>query len=150
MALSKTAFLLTMASCTLLTSGALGSLALTQCGALERPQHTTSRVRPATFGLGPIAGTACSSSRLGERRHVLLREGRRTFGAQGRPRRGPTVCGIFGLGVPERVVIAGVAAVLVGPKQLPELGKSLGKTVKSFQQVSDARPAGGGRMCGVG
>ena len=48
----------------------------------------------------------------------------------------PVVCGLFGLGVPEIAVIAAVAAVLFGPKQLPEIGKSLGKTVKSFQQVT--------------
>jgi len=50
--------------------------------------------------------------------------------------RQPVVCGLFGLGVPELVVIAGVAAVLFGPKQLPQVGKSLGKTVKSFQEAA--------------
>ncbi|KAE8800036.1 hypothetical protein D1007_24513 [Hordeum vulgare] len=43
---------------------------------------------------------------------------------------------LFGLGVPEMVVIAGVAALLFGPKQLPEIGRSVGKTVKSFQQAA--------------
>ncbi|KAI3448708.1 hypothetical protein Pfo_005373 [Paulownia fortunei] len=43
---------------------------------------------------------------------------------------------IFGLGVPELVVIAGVAALVFGPKQLPEVGRSIGKTVKSFQQAA--------------
>ena len=50
---------------------------------------------------------------------------------------------LFGLGLPELVVIGGVAAILFGPSKLPELGKSLGKTVKSFQAaatVSATRP----------
>ncbi|XP_071722640.1 sec-independent protein translocase protein TATA, chloroplastic-like [Rutidosis leptorrhynchoides] len=43
---------------------------------------------------------------------------------------------IFGLGVPELVVIAGVAALVFGPKKLPEVGRSIGKTVKSFQEAA--------------
>lgn len=41
--------------------------------------------------------------------------------------------GLFGLGLPELAVIGGVAALIFGPSKLPELGKVLGQTVKSFQ-----------------
>lgn len=51
--------------------------------------------------------------------------------------RSVTMMGLFGLGLPELVVIGGVAAVLFGPSKLPELGKSLGKTVKSFQAAAN-------------
>jgi sec-independent protein translocase protein TatA len=58
---------------------------------------------------------------------------------QRRGRRGDLVVrnGLFGLGLPEIVVIGGVAALLFGPSKLPELGKSLGKTVKSFQSAAN-------------
>ncbi|KAL1532870.1 sec-independent protein translocase protein TATA, chloroplastic-like [Salvia divinorum] len=51
-------------------------------------------------------------------------------------RRGFSCNCIFGLGVPEIVVIVGVSALVFGPKALPEVGRSIGKTVKSFQQAA--------------
>ncbi|OIW13819.1 hypothetical protein TanjilG_31708 [Lupinus angustifolius] len=49
----------------------------------------------------------------------------------------PFTCNaFFGLGVPEIVVIAGVAAVVFGPKNLPQVGRNFGKTIKSFQQAA--------------
>lgn len=40
------------------------------------------------------------------------------------------------MGLPEIAVIAGVTALIFGPSKLPELGKGLGKTVKSFQTAA--------------
>jgi TatA/E family protein of Tat protein translocase len=44
--------------------------------------------------------------------------------------------GLFGLGIPELAVIAGVAALIFGPSKLPELGKAAGETAKSFQNAA--------------
>jgi sec-independent protein translocase protein TatA len=55
---------------------------------------------------------------------------------QRQQRGGKVICGLFGLGLPELVVIAAVAAFLFGPKNLPDLGRSLGKTVRSFSQAA--------------
>ena len=43
---------------------------------------------------------------------------------------------IFGVGLPEMVVIGAVALLVFGPKRLPELGRTLGKTLKGFQSAS--------------
>ena len=43
---------------------------------------------------------------------------------------------IFGIGLPEIAVVAGIALVIFGPKRLPELGKTLGKTLKGLQKAS--------------
>jgi sec-independent protein translocase protein TatA len=70
-----------------------------------------------------------------EGRQMLAATPRQQF--QREKQRGDLVVhGLFGLGVPELAVIAGVAALLFGPKQLPEIGKTLGKTVKSFSQAA--------------
>jgi sec-independent protein translocase protein TatA len=68
-------------------------------------------------------------------------------GARGAGSRSVATMGLFGLGLPELVVIGGVAAVLFGPSKLPELGKSLGKTVKSFQAAANVRTRPHPRAC---
>ena len=42
---------------------------------------------------------------------------------------------IFGIGIPE--IAVGVLALLIfGPKRLPQLGKTIGKTLKGLQTAS--------------
>jgi sec-independent protein translocase protein TatA len=42
----------------------------------------------------------------------------------------------FGIGLPEMAVIAAIGLLVFGPKRLPELGKTLGKTLRGFQSAS--------------
>ena len=43
---------------------------------------------------------------------------------------------IFGIGLPEMAVILVLALLIFGPKKLPEIGRSLGKAIRGFQQAS--------------
>ena len=43
---------------------------------------------------------------------------------------------VFGVGLPEIAVIGALALLGFGPKRLPEIGRSLGKTLKGFQAAS--------------
>ncbi len=43
---------------------------------------------------------------------------------------------IFGIGLPEIAVIVVLALLIFGPKLLPQLGKTIGKTLKGLQTAS--------------
>ena len=43
---------------------------------------------------------------------------------------------IFGIGLPEIAVIVVLALIIFGPKRLPQLGKTIGKTLKGLQTAS--------------
>ena len=43
---------------------------------------------------------------------------------------------IFGIGLPEMALITMVALLVFGPKKLPEIGRSVAKTLRSFQDAS--------------
>jgi sec-independent protein translocase protein TatA len=42
----------------------------------------------------------------------------------------------FGIGLPEMILILVVALLVFGPKKLPEVGRSMGKAIRSFQDAS--------------
>ena len=43
---------------------------------------------------------------------------------------------IFGIGIPEIAVIVVLALLIFGPKRLPQLGTTIGKTIKGLQTAS--------------
>lgn len=43
---------------------------------------------------------------------------------------------VFGIGLPEMALIFVIALLIFGPKKLPEIGSSLGKAIRGFQDAS--------------
>ncbi len=46
---------------------------------------------------------------------------------------------MFGLGMPELIVILVIALLVFGAGRLPEIGSSLGKAIRGFKEASDKR-----------
>jgi len=44
---------------------------------------------------------------------------------------------MFGLGIPELLVIFVIALIVFGPKKLPDLGKSIGRAMAEFKKASE-------------
>jgi len=47
---------------------------------------------------------------------------------------------MFGIGMPELVIILVIMLVVVGPGKLPQLGASLGGAIRSFKKASEEEP----------
>ncbi len=43
---------------------------------------------------------------------------------------------MFGIGVPEMILILAIALIVIGPKKLPDLAKSMGRSIREFKKAT--------------
>lgn len=46
---------------------------------------------------------------------------------------------MFGLGIPELIVICVIALLVFGPKRLPDAGKAIGQAIRGFKSSMDGK-----------
>ena len=44
---------------------------------------------------------------------------------------------MFGIGMPEMLLLLAIALVVIGPKKLPDLAKSLGRAMREFKKATN-------------
>jgi TatA/E family protein of Tat protein translocase len=50
--------------------------------------------------------------------------------------RGEKELSVFGIGMPEMILILAIALIVLGPKKLPEIAKSLGRGIAEFKRAT--------------
>jgi len=49
---------------------------------------------------------------------------------------------MFGLGMPELLLILVIALIIFGPRKLPEIGRAIGQSLREFKKASDELTSG--------